>query len=705
MSRQNRTEEHRAFKRSIVKRALFHVHEIDARTMAFLKTIGIASDATGPEIGRVAQDAIVNVSNPARISSSPGPLLFVKEGDTSRLVIDMIDMLLSENSEMRKAAAKHFQESSALDRVLTPKSKKVLNQSAGKLLSVEPDEWRRAAMGAFDALQDDILCRLAAFRQCLELDFQEGLDPLADSILRPSLTSTDSIDEPMCTVTSLLDKVRTIVDGCLHDAQTLEDVLQRYFRACGHLTLAGDLSLAALVARWMAEHPDEHDAWARIWRWADETESPYARYHACQVFTRHTSLIPKGAWAEFWQEVAWILLINRYEEFHIPHVEAWRIRCALAKHYCQHFECLRPPGGAAETVSAFAWWLADRTASVFGNDEAYLASIRKDVVVHFQNRSELLWQLVHPWAQPCDLRYVTLNLRSLWSTALATQLGPAIESSMLDVPDEVAQFITKALLGCVVAYLPTPEPNTEVFAFQYPLREIVEQWLSKDCVLKVAEHCREEITSAPEALDENSKDPEKSDEAQMRRRPSAAEELRFFADLFQETGKNANLPHIVSRLAGANEADAVLITGMLRAAAYMGTIDPEVMWKALASEEWRTKVLVELNETALDHIVDTFAELQYRADGERRSELPHYFAELVEEGIDNRDRRELVFAFTVLTSIYTDTCSALQRLFVNTQRRDIQECTENWRERLKCFGKDSPPWIAGKIRAVLSIFP
>jgi hypothetical protein len=399
------------------------------------------------------REAVVDEGDPRRIQGTPGPFLFLNDGKAKRLVINMSDGLLNDDPEVRKASVRHFQHLAGLRGLLTPKSADLLNKQSRDAISQNSKKWYRTAMEIFDALQNDFLCCLAGFRQCLELDFREGIDQSVEALFFPSLSSMDSITEPVCSVSNHADDARKPFGAILKSASSLREAATRYFECFGHIPLAGDLSLGRLVQDWIADHHDESAVWETVWAWVGECHSPYARYHACQAFANNPTLVPREMWAGFWANSLEVMTVFRPNDNETPHQEAWRLRCDLARHFCRHLECCRRADHASETLAAFSWWMADQVSSVFGFDDAYLSSIRKGPAASFGMKSDKLWHLVHPWAAPSDLRYATLNVRSLWGTALAAQLAPALDASpFAEIDDELIDGVTKALIGNVVSY-------------------------------------------------------------------------------------------------------------------------------------------------------------------------------------------------------------------------------------------------------------
>jgi uncharacterized protein YukE len=253
-------------KRKIVAVAFDHLQEVNARTSLFLSQFNMTDRPRVSSQHDMVGEAVTDVRHPRRVPAGPGPLLLINADEENNLVVDLSQMLLHDEVQLRKAAVRHFQELSKEVSSLTPKSKAALKQLSSQISKAKPASWREAAVQAFDTLQQDFFCSLAAFKQCLQLDYRAGITEQAKFVFWPSLNSVDSIDDPLCTVSKLREDAKKELQGKLNGAKTLENALTKYFRTAGHLPLTGEMSAAGVVAAWIKEHK-ETDVWTQVWRW------------------------------------------------------------------------------------------------------------------------------------------------------------------------------------------------------------------------------------------------------------------------------------------------------------------------------------------------------------------------------------------------------------------------------------------------------
>jgi hypothetical protein len=233
---------------------------------------------------------------------------------------------------------------------------------------------------------------------------------------------------------------------------------------------------------------------------------------------------------------------------------------------------------------------------------------------------------------------------------------------------------------------------------------VVEKWSVQERVRKFYDHSFDEVPELPQVESKPCK--ENGDGATLNGiKLTALNELQFLSGLIHFMQDREHYSSILARLTEANEADAALITGAVRMAAYTGNLDFEVLWGAMTSEEWRTGMFLHLDEKPLQLFFDALAEAQYSADDDKRCELPHFFVDILEKGKGDPDRDELLFALTLLMSVYTDTCSALKRLLGNKDQPGFYEYAKRWHEHTKELVKGAPPWLAARTRPILAMLP
>jgi hypothetical protein len=155
------------------------------------------------------------------------------------------------------------------------------------------------------------------------------------------------------------------------------------------------------------------------------------------------------------------------------------------------------------------------------------------------------------------------------------------------------------------------------------------------------------------------------------------------------------------RMAKEGEPGQKITAHAFRGAAFLGVAPEEEMWSCLMDAEWRKSVLVKGDPLAVEMLLDGIAEIAASRNERWTWSVPHVMAAAYEEGSDV-ERRKLLFGFTVLSSIATDTVSAIQRLVHGEQRQTTRDSVDYWRLRLSTAFDRCPPWVKARLRATLA---
>ena len=90
---------------------------------------------------------------------------------------------------------------------------------------------------------------------------------------------------------------------------------------------------------------------------------------------------------------------------------------------------------------------------------------------------------------------------------------------------------------------------------------------------------------------------------------------------------------------------------MLRNRAYTNQIPVDVMWDLVCDNEWREAILLKSDELVLEMLFDALIQIQIRNSDKWSYQLPHFFASACEIVEDGSERRKLLFAYTISSSI------------------------------------------------------
>ena len=419
---------------------------------------------------------------PNRIECPPGPLVcYWVDLPSQRSIVDVRDLLLLPDERGRIAALEYFLRlAEDAPVVISPVTRAVLSRVASSMCSHEPSQWRRSALELHDAMIADFFVSLSAFDQCKSIGYQQGANSFAEILLRPSLKMVDTIPMEVLIPTADRDKIQGVIDHCRETTPELEEALDAFFTQIGHLPLDYSLGIGRVVERWANSLP-EGSLWERAWTWADQTRSPLARYHLCLLFLERPALISdckRDAFRNELNEIIRGVHGERKDEVWSP---AWRVRCDLARHYTQYFEC-RTPGFESERVANLAWWLAERVGNTFGDHPDYLEQVHSRVVLPAYWSSNQGWELLRPTLQPSSLRYATIHVPSCWSLSLLCQIGQLASAEIANDPASgFGSVFRRDLITALLASFPPPSESIGpvTYAFDRGLNQAAESQVQR----------------------------------------------------------------------------------------------------------------------------------------------------------------------------------------------------------------------------------
>jgi len=666
------TEAQAAFRQAIVARVLFDRPEIDARTAAALQKVGLLQDAEAHKVPNDLSAILREPDHPKRVDLGVGPLLFVTDGPKQRAVVDVKEHLVSPFREIRAAALAFFQDvEQKLSDSLTPRTKSALRQAEQDLAADDHVKWREAGLGLRDALEDDWLCSLEGARQSLRAKFDDGIDTYLTRVIRPTLSSLDSITMEVRGPADESQRLGERLQGIAKEAKDLGEALDLFYRSFGYLPFSSDLSLPGVLKVWEANHGALPDAWDSLWEWANKIDSPLPRYYVCQCFVSQPDRIPEGKHADLWRELLEIVDFRQGEKSTNRWCEPWNALCELARHFCMQLEFQRQ-GQYGEGITAFSWWLAKRTLGLFGTSPENLKAIRETTIQSEWVLSSHVWQLFHPLVTASSLRCVTLSLAYPWSRAMLCGMGASLPRLRMETMSASDRERLRTIMQGLLVVLPADQqetPTQPVYGFDHPSLEVIGAWLEierdepKNAMIRGVLPAVEKLTTTA----------------------GFAEEMRGVSD--------------------RDPASQMVIMQALKARAYSGNAPVEEIWKILSKEHTRHHFFQSLSLELINLAVDSLLEVAVHQGGKWATHLPHFFAMECEIAKGDSDRRELLFAAVVLSSGCFDSVSAINRLLRGQHRHSLTKEADYWRKRHEEIWALVPPWVQARIRAMLSALP
>ena len=651
--------------------ALHHHGRIGPRTLVALQNLDLFEDPVEDRLGaNMDLEVLRDPNHPRRMRLPPGPLLLYLTTDEKpkRMVVEVPVLLFSELPDVRKAAFAHLDCMVAGGSLpVTPKTKDVLEKTRVGVLSDTDHEWRPASIALSDAFCDDVLVALEGVRQSLQCEpvIEDMLTTYVPRVIHPAVSSLDSLVLEVRNPDSEHPRMLEIIASVTRDASSLGDACARYYAKLGYLPLAPKYSMSEVVVRWTAEHP-EAEAWTEVWAWVRSAFGPIPRYHACSVFVLHPELIPDGKLPDLWQEIVSIVHDSGKTGADDVENEPWALRRDLARHFAHHLEAHLPDNDGAN-ISCFAWWFAERVATLFPDEPPSAQFYRKNWIKSAADKSVQIWLAASPHIGRSFLRYVTATVSSPWATALLALMGSTLERLALqEQPAETQGLFDEALVSCLIGALPV--------AVESP----ADPTYAQECAL--------------------------SNTALKRAAQLSEEQHRALEQLLATSHILASVEGLCAALRNLAEktlADQAAVALALKAKAYTDPALASAVWEVLSDAEWRQGVLGAVEDRVLGLVIEALAILQADSREKWFSLFPHYIADLCEK-TENDERRRQLFLYVIHTSLASDTVSAVRRLLKSDKEARFTKVIEDYRKHVEAIWKGYPPWVQGRLRGFLA---
>jgi hypothetical protein len=641
---------------------------VDLRTATALVAAGVLID----DMHRfdVAPEVVDIVSTPGhadRMALPFGPMVgHVAKQNVPPSLEFPITFFMSDAPPIRESALKYFTHlRDTAPKTLSPRSGRLLSELGNNLLSTDRQVWTIAALALGDALDHDILLNIAGIAQCVAIKFPQGIPDFLEHVLRPSRDALEALQLQLASPTTQQTEIANVLADIGRSSASVTAACDAFFDRLGHLPLTAAYGLAEAMKSWKQYHPGSRIG-EPLLTWAKQHSSPFARFHASVVFLT----FPTEASTSQWPDIA-SLIIDVVRSFQPDSTDKtvsipWQIRCDLAKHFLQYLEPMVP--GQDERVAAVSWWLADKLAESFGTSDAFLSSVHTRTIQPEETRSAHLWLLCRPPAQPTLLRYATLNSLSPWGYALLASLNndSAIALSTIDDTSHL-KSIAAAYIHCLLY------PS-----FSFPNEQ--------QCVV-----CGDakSICDAATALSRSTLGIEDTSDLEM----LAALGLRLL--------QRNDVMKAVKAFDQHTPQQQIIFFGALRALIQSDSETEHDLWEVLQEADFRERLLCDAALVVVELLSDAVAFLAGTTD-RWRAFGPHLYALAAMSATKQPERRQALFALTVLVSLAAGTTSAIRRIIQSKKRGCFREDIDYWRERISSAVPTAMPWAQGRLRAMLA---
>lgn len=640
----------------------------DALASILLVRDGLLSATRNESTASILASILANPSDERRLRAPSGPLVVFRPDETGKVVIEPADYLFDEDIKIRELALGHYLALSADQ--LSARTRRALESAAEGIRSDDRSQWHGTAESLYRLLEVDFFIQLASLRQCIAVGFSEGVSKYSAKVFRPSLQSLNLLDDNLPLGKNQPQFVSELRAISLKSTTTLSELLDGYMVALGHLPFIGDRGLSSFVAEW-SRSSRCRDLWNELWEWVEKQSSPLAVYHACEVFIAMPQEIPAGQEPRFWAELASILTRNQEAIVGTRWEQPWRARNELALHYANLLECLLPwqPG---DLLMALAWWLTERVFAALPSDPESLRRFRETTVLPEVEWSRFMVGLGHPRIQTSPLRYLTRFARSTWSLAILCAFADAEPILKRSPPSgDVARTIEREFIALIAEAVPTRRSSDHELVFGYDRLALpaVESYCSY--VPDLSEEYRKPLENACE----------------IGKKPEAGAPC---TDLLELVAQNEDRS---LHLAAAHSLVILAYNNPESARDVIAWLGESGRFKHLLSG--KEKIVATL-------ILEALAEFQTKAQDGLLYSLSSQLGTLAEQSTANLDEAQLLFSFTLFSSIQSDSVVALESLLRGEHKQVFAPFAREWRQILKSTAPSLPPWVAGRVRGVLA---
>ena len=660
----NKIEGMSEVKEFIANMAFKHTKSIDLCAWAFLAKNKILNDNT-PITDDKIYEILSNKEHKDRIVlQNNGPLLFFYEDNKTTIAnAKIVILIFATRVPFRKMVYNHF--------IKMQPGHEIGYNTLDKLRKIEGElisgDWIQSAITFCDIINADWLCNLMGLQQAFEIRDEKAIQEYATDVFRPSIASAESTGVGVLQPSYAKDSFIQDFTQIYEDTSDLCSLLDKYYYKYGHIPLCYEYSLYSILDTFFAKHSyNNQQKWDNLWQWADSKKSPLPRYNVCCYFVRNSNNVPEEQFQKLYNELLNIIHMPVEESLELQWTSAWRLRCEIAKHFGQFLES-RLPGANTERIYSQAWWMSEKIASIFGNSSEDIAAVRKYTISPEEYLSKMIWQTSRPKTQSSSLRYATLMISSLWAVSIISQ----IDNKFLD-------YICKANL-----------PDTELF-----IQSIV-GFLIRCFPLKAGDKTNSvyayDVTciNTAEYLSQNHPDAE------------TKEQISFFVSAVKRLSDNSHLISQINRIPENQQLDQLITAEAMRVMAYTGLVQEEGnLWENICNVDWLDKVFSVVDENVAYSIIGSLIEIMLQKQDKWAWQLPHLFSIVCQKHINNEKIKILAFACVVISSICSDTCSALQRTLLNN-KAGISELQNEWSKRLLEIYHIAPDYTKSRLRPVL----
>lgn len=650
-------------KKFIISMAFKHQATVDLCTWGILYSNKLIEDAK-PIIDQKIYEVFLDEKHEARIEKhNAGPLLYYKDDDCIANG-EIAYLVFTEEVGCRRAVYNYFL-NMQIGKEIGDNTVEKIKKTCTDLFT---DKWVKSAVFFCDLIKSDWLCNLSGLIQAVVNKDQKMIQEYAPEVFRPSIAAAESSGTGVLQPSYDKEKYLKEISMIENYATDIEVLLDDYFFRFGHIPLCYEESIYSSIDNYFEKNPaSSQDKWDSMWGWADKINSPLARFHICCYFIRKIENVPEVHLPALYDELLNIMHFPKNEEISLTWTSAWRIRCDLAKHFGQYLES-RLPGANTEKLYTQAWWMAEKIASVYGNNTEDIAAVREYTIKPEEDMSHLIWQMLRSKMESSSLRYATLLTNSLWAISNISQIDKRFIDYVCKNELKNKDLFVKSILGFYVSCFPLKSKD------------------DSECVYAYDKTCSKAAESLSELYDDG----------------SIKEQFKAFLSAVNGLSDKASFLNHFKNFHDRSDGDQLLLALAFRVMVYTDLIeDDNEIWEVVCNEEWiKNTFLLEGKEQVIDTLIISLMEIILQKHDRWAWELPHLFSLVLQNNIENPEIKRLAFACVVISSICSETSSALERTLIKNAP-DVEDLRGHWRGQLISIYNIAPETARGRLRPIL----
>ena len=650
--------------RRAVGSAFLRIHDIlyenhsliDWRLLPMAETLNIVSaiDAPSARFMKIISDC----KHATRMEPRIGPYVYIREDGGSSMP-DLPDMLCSAITNLRRAALTNLLATDGCPK--SPRTQALLAEYADAIRAESADQWVPAVSTLLDSINEDFELNVAGFKQAHiwkhdELQYKSWkrvIFPTPESLLSIECDGWLFLQNSSNAATQLIER--------LQNTSTLEELVQEYDSAIGHLALASPLDLGTKIRDFITARDDATTLWSTLSLWLNDKAKPWHQYHACQALLVNLDFVPIQKRADVWEAAGHIVGLLQVKQCDSDEAQVWRLERDLAAHYLHILDVsgFSPDDSRAITIS---WWAAKQAAGLLtdGLSEDQLPTRIRRWRENFIHREALLIRDTWSWLAPKTYsagRLATYFSISPLSSAILLTIGDCVKAHDVNmIPKAVRDSLQYSFCEALLTTDTREKPKESRL------------WAWDDSMTVAAENFISNLPSEEQAM-------------------MAIQIIGHVKKLYSLE----NIKTALKQLPSSEEMDAIFVCSRIRMFCHDHAEAADFLLECLRDMNWRNSLATNLPSVGWTWLAQSLLFLQARQGLEWNVELPYAFLHMAEATSNDPERAEFFIRHLVISSLSGSTMGAIKSLKQSKKWPELRNIVRHTRksiERLRSVSRN-----------------